>query len=360
MVAVSVTIGVSLMVSSFRYTVQVWLDQVLRGDIYISAPSLISTQSSASIEPAVIETLKSRSEINKIFTLRAVTVDSPYGPVQINASSNKHVGAERLYLEKSVSSDQLEAKMLNGAVVVSEPFANRLGLAHSGDVIDLFTDRGLISFPVIGIYYDYTSTQGTVLMAQSIYHQYWDDVTITAISLKLKDGVNADYLSRDLRDALAPVQQLIVRPNANLRTEVFEIFDRTFAITQALQLLATIVAFIGVLSALLSLELERQRELGILRAVGLTSRQIWAVIMIETGMLGSTAGLLAMPTGYILAVILIYIINRRSFGWTLQMQVLPTPFVIAFFLAVIAAFLAGIYPAIRMSRMVTADAMRFD
>ncbi len=143
-----------------------------------------------------------------------------------------------------------------------------------------------------------------------------------------------------------------------LREEVLVVFDRTFAITAALQLLATLVAFIGILSALLSLQLERQRELGILRSIGLTPSQLRRLILTETGLMGTVAGLLAMPTGFVLALILVYIINQRSFGWTLQMQVQPAPFLQALLLALIAALLAGIYPAWRMSRVVTAEALR--
>ncbi len=124
--------------------------------------------------------------------------------------------------------------------------------------------------------------------------------------------------------------------------------------------MATVVAFIGVLSALLSLQLDKQRQLGILRAVGLTARQLWGLVMLETGLMGTVAGLLSMPTGYALSLILIYIINRRSFGWTLQMQVKPAPFIEALVVAVIAALLAGIYPAYRMGKMVTAEALRFE
>ncbi len=138
------------------------------------------------------------------------------------------------------------------------------------------------------------------------------------------------------------------------------VFDRTFAITGALQLLATVVAFIGVLSALLSLQLDKQRELGILRAVGLTARQLWSLVMLETGLMGAVAGLLSMPTGFVVALILIYIINRRAFGWTLLLQVEPAPFIQAFVVALIAALLAGIYPARRMSKAITADLLRFE
>jgi putative ABC transport system permease protein len=145
-----------------------------------------------------------------------------------------------------------------------------------------------------------------------------------------------------------------------LRADTLDVFDRTFAITGALQLMTTFVAFVGVLSAMMSLQLDKQRQLGILKAVGLTARQLWSLIALETGLMGSVAGLLAMPTGYVLALILIFIINRRSFGWTLQMQVAADPFIQAFFIAVLAALLAGLYPARRIVRRNTAEAIRFD
>ncbi len=111
-----------------------------------------------------------------------------------------------------------------------------------------------------------------------------------------------------------------MRSNRGTRENALEVFDRTFAITIALQVLATLVAFIGILSTLMSLQLERSREIGVLRSTGMTRRQLWRLSLLETGLIGSVAGLLAMPTGLLLAIILIYIINLRSFGWTLEMQ----------------------------------------
>ena len=128
-------------------------------------------------------------------------------------------------------------------------------------------------------------------------------------------GTDPDEFIRLLNADLAPVQQLIVRPNRILREEVLEVFDRTFDITTALQLLATVVAFIGVLSALFSQQIENQRQFGILRAVGLSVRQLWRLVLLETGLMGAVAGFLALPTGLALSWILIFIINRRSFGW---------------------------------------------
>jgi putative ABC transport system permease protein len=349
-----------VMVSSFRYTVVTWLEETLQGDIYISAPSLTSTQSSAPIHPHVINVLDEWPGVEKVYVLRSAQVESPQGMSHIAATSNPRVSEERLFLSTSIPPDQIDSAMQSGAVIISEPYANRTGITQPGGEILLFTAGGTTSFPVVGIYYDYSSSQGTILMALDVYRQYWGDTSITAAALKLQPGNDADQVVDGLQAALTGMQQLLIRPNRILRNEVLQVFDRTFTITSALQLLATFVAFIGVVSALLSVELERQREFGILRAVGLTARQMWKLILLETGLLGASAGLLAIPTGYTLALILIYIINRRSFGWTLQMQLQPEPFLTALSIAIIAAILAGIYPARRLSRMMAADAIRYE
>lgn len=197
-------------------------------------------------------------------------------------------------------------------------------------------------------------------MQMEIYQTYWNDTSISAISLLLEEGISPEQVTIELQDAMTSTQQLVISANQTLRNETLKIFDRTFAITGALQILATMVAFIGVLSSMLSLQLEKQRQFGILRAIGLTLRQMWGLILLETGLMGAVAGTLAIPTGYILSLILIYIINKRSFGWTLQMLFSARPFIEAMLVAVFAALLAGIYPAWRLSKRNASDAIRFD
>ncbi|MFN8560349.1 MAG: ABC transporter permease [Anaerolineae bacterium] len=152
--------------------------------------------------------------------------------------------------------------------------------------------------------------------------------------------------------------ELLARSNAALRASVFDVFDRTFAITAALRMLAVVVAFIGILSALMSLQLEQTRQYGVLRAIGSTPRQLWNYTLIQTGLMGITAGALALPIGLALALILIYVINVRSFGWTMELTLLPVEFALAFGVAVIASLAAGIYPAGRLARLGTARALR--
>lgn len=360
MVAVAVSAGVGLMIASFRYTVIAWLSQTLQGDIYISAPGFTAARPGPPIDANVIQAVKRWPGVAEVDLQRSTMVDSPVGQVQVSATDNAHIGAERLFVNRMGDPALVWSQMEQGGVLVSEPLAYRLNLPRSGGAIRLYTDVGEHSFPVVGIYYDYSSNEGMLMMTMDVYHRYWHDNAVTAIALRLAPGVNVESTTRALQEGLSRQQSLIIRANQTLRNDVLAVFDRTFAITGALQVLATIVAFIGVLSALMTLQLEKQREAGILRAIGLTARQLWGLVMLESGLMGAAAGLLAVPTGYALCLILVYIINRRSFGWTLQLALTPEPFLQAFGVALAAALLAGILPAYRFSRQQIAETIRYE
>ena len=359
MVAVSVIVGVSVMIGSFRNTVITWLSATLQADIYISPPNISANRSQAPLDPAVAEQIASFQDIERVATARNVNATSPdLGQVQLVAASEDVSRGNRPFKWVEGNQEEAWARMkTEGGVLVSEPFAFHHQIER-GDTITLLTDRGERTFPVLGVYYDYASEQGSVLISYTIYKQLYDDPYISSVAAYVTPGTDVDVLVNQLRAFFAGQESLIIRSNVGLRTTVLEVFERAFAITGALQILATIVAFIGVLSALMALQLERARELGTLRAVGMTQRQLWGLTMLETGLMGSTAGLWAMPTGFALALVLIYVINRRSFGWTLQLQLNPTDFLEAFAVALIAALLAGIYPAVRMSRIRISRALR--
>jgi putative ABC transport system permease protein len=360
MVAMSVTIGISLMIGSFRQTVVVWLTDALQGDLVVSGPSVSGLRDVTPLDPRSESIVRQHPGVTRVDLLRSATVDSPAGPIEVEAGSSPDYGYGLRYLAARGSREATwDAVRESGAVIVSEPLANRLDLSLS-DGLTMYTDEGLRTFPVVGVYYDYASTEGTAIMSLSSYRDSWDDQTVTALVVQLGPDVNPDQVAWKLESELAPVQRLFVRPNQAIRRAALAIFDRTFAITGALQLLATVVAFVGILSALLALQLEKQREFGILRAVGLTIQGWRALILLETGLMGVVAGLLSIPAGMVLALILVYVINRRSFGWTLQMVVSAEPFLQAIAISLLAALLAGIYPALRMSRVAPADALRYE
>ncbi|HJQ14666.1 MAG TPA: FtsX-like permease family protein [Anaerolineales bacterium] len=355
MIAVSVTIGVQVMIASFRTTVILWLEQTMQGDIYIAEQGLSATRLDAPLDSQVLALARSHPLVQSSMTIRNVTVESEHGPVELIAAELKRPMDSRLFL---VAQENPVEAMRDGAILLSEPLANRLGISTPGETLALLTPTGWKSFPIAGIYTDYASTRGTVRMSLDVYRDVWNDNQLNGVVLYLPPGVDADAVTADLRSQLKEFTTVGVNPRRVLREGALVVFDRTFAITAAMQLITTLVAFIGVLSSLLALQLEKAREMGILRALGLTVNEMRHLTLWETGLLGASAGLLALPTGYILAWILIFVINQRSFGWTLQMHAQPAPFVQAFLLAVGAALLAALYPAWRIGQMQPAAALR--
>jgi len=356
MVAVSVTIGVGVMVDSFRQTVITWLDQSLVSDIYVSPPSRTSNRVDTTIDPAIAAAFAQLPGIAGQTRFRNVQVETPVGPttlVAIDRAAGQR-GGQRF---KQVSRDAAWDAFADGAIFISEPLAYRTGL-RAGDSLRLRTDQGEQTFPIAGVYYDYTSDRGVIQMDYATYRAYWNDAQISSFGLYVEPDVDADALVQELREQVGSQANLVINSNRTLRANTLAIFDRTFAITAVLRVLATIVAFIGILSALMALQLERARELGMLRANGLTPRQLWGVVISQTSLMGLTAGILAAPVGIILALVLIHVINRRSFGWTLELSLDPALFAQSLLVAVTAALLAGIYPALRMGRTSPAHALR--
>jgi putative ABC transport system permease protein len=357
MVAVATTVGVGLMVASFRGTVVSWLESSLQADVFISPPSLIARRGYSPFVPGLAEHLRATPGVAASSTIRVVQLTVDGYPTDLLAVEFAQ-GPERPYRFKEGDSAtvwrELEAP---DTLLVSEPFSYHRDV-HRGDTVRLPTDRGPREFRVVGVYFDYGSDTGTVLVPRATYEQHFDDRAVSGVALYAAPGQDVDVLVARVLERAGDTQTLNVRSNRALREGSLEVFDRTFTITQVLRLLAIGVAFIGVLSALMALQLERAREFAVLRATGLTPGQLWGLVSLQTGLLGLLAGLFAMPLGVALAAVLVYVINQRSFGWTLQLAVTPGVLGQAVLLALVAAALAGLYPAWRMARANPALALR--
>ncbi|CAA9285640.1 MAG: ABC transporter, fused permease protein [uncultured Chloroflexia bacterium] len=356
MVAVSVTVGVGIMVSSFRETVVTWLDASLAADIYVSPPGFSVTRSDVTIDPQAVAAIKATPGIAATSGYRGIMTGSQYGQTQLLGLDLAAEG-ESSYQFVNGDPTQIWRAWRAGGMIVSEPFAYRHDVT-TGTSITIRTPQGDQTTMVVGIVYDYASEQGGVVVPMTLFRQWYGDLPLSSLAAYVAPGEDVDKTVRAAQEQVSPIQELDVRSNVGLRTATLEIFDRTFAITGVLQLLATVIAFVGILSALMALQLERARELGVMRANGLTPRQLWGVVLGQTGLMGLTAGLLSLPVGVMVATVLVYIINRRSFGWTLRFVIPPTILLQAAVLALVAALLAGLYPAYRMGRTSPALALR--
>jgi putative ABC transport system permease protein len=360
-IAVSVIVGVSAMISSFRMTVSDWLGNTLGAEVFISPPLLVANNNSIDVDPAILDIVEQIDGIQSYSSARAVSAPAPdypdMLPVNILASKFDIAGANRRFKWTTVSAEDHQDALDAGKVMVSEPFSFRRNITEENNTITLQTDQGAQTFEIFGVYYDYSTDQGTVYMARAIYDQYFDDPYLTSLGLILEPDADTHAVIDDLQAKLADYD-LIVQDNESLRSGALDVFDRTFSITIALRLLATLVAFIGILSALMSLQLEHTREYGMMRANGMTGGQLTVFTLIQTGLMGLVAGILALPIGMALSLVLIYVVNVRSFGWTMQFTLLPNEFAEAFLVAIVAALLAGIYPAFKLSRLKPATALR--
>ena len=368
-VALATIIGVVVMIDSFRFSVVEWLDNTLNADIFITPAGVNTGTDKGHLDSAWAEVFRKLPEVALVTTTREVQVQTPKGATDMIVVDMPESVFSRFKLVEGSAQTAANRFFLEDSLLVSESFAyhNNIGL---NDMLALPTGQGIRTFKVVGVFTDYGSERGVVAMYRKVYNNYWSDRSISTIGLYAARGVNIDRLTRILHRVIdeqnsdpfqtVQPQELVIQTNQALKQATITIFDRTFVVTEVLRLLAILVAFVGVVSALMSIQFERKPEIALLRALGMTPPQVWAVISGETGLMGAIAGILAAPLGLILAMVLIFIINRRSFGWTIDVSIDPLIFVQSFFLAVTASLIAGIYPALQMSQNNPATGLRED
>jgi len=355
-VAVSATIGVGIMFTSFRLTVERWLENWLRADIYVTNVGTGIGRSKPIFDPALVARLTSVPGADSVSMTRRVTLESAQGPVNIMALQLPESTFAGYRFKEGSAREVWDGFNRGETVVVSEPYAYRHGL-HRGDRVTLRTNRGDRAFPVAGIFYDYGSDAGVIAMSRIAYLRYWNDPSIDGMGFYARKGVPLEVLAGQIREK-GGESRLAVISNRELRQTSLAVFDRTFAITVVLRLLTLIVAFVGILSALMAMQVERARELAVLRAIGLTPRQVWGMVCGESVLIGTVAGLLSIPLGILQAYILVHVVSRRSFGWSMEMTITPEFLLQALGVSIVAAFLAGIYPSLVISRIPPALALK--
>ncbi len=356
-VAISVVVGMGTMIESFRGTVDQWLRQTIQGDIYVSTTGDVSRRSANPLPEHIVSGVMELDGIEAIKKLKTIYVETNTGTIEVHAINPMDQSRMEYRLKKGDETLAWSSFDKGESLFVSEPYAYRHDISP-GDSLLMVTDQGWQEFEVGGIYYDYSTDQGIVLMPESIYHKYWQDTSVSSLSLYLENREDKDAIMTAARNIVDDEPGVRVRDSLNIRQAGLNVFDRTFLITGVMQFLAIIVAFIGILSALMAYQLEKVKEIGVLRAMGFTPRQVWGMVSLQTGFMGTIAGVLAIPLGLVISVLLVFIINIRSFGWSMQMTISSSTIIEAFLIAVGAALLASLYPAWKMSRISPAEALR--
>ncbi len=353
-VAIAMTIGVSVMVFSFRKTVEAWIDDSLIADLFI-APASNEVGAGSFMPPAAVQFLADHPAVANADTFREVHL--PMGDKNVVVAVIRGERREFQFLNGGDAPARIRRFQNEPCVLISESFGRRNQL-RDGDVMQLTTPDGPRTFPIAGVFYDYTRDQGIVYMSAKSFVSFWRDDRVHSVAVYLKENRSGEEVSQAFRSEFSRDGQFMIYSNQLLRRRIFEIFDQTFAVTYVLLAIAVFVAITGIFLSLTILITERQRELAILRAIGASTGQIRKLLLSETAMLGFLATVVGMVSGICLSLVLTGVINRAFFGWTIH---LAFPWRSLWFTPVwilAAALIAGIIPAWRASRMVLADNLR--
>jgi putative ABC transport system permease protein len=349
--AIAMMASIGILVGSFRETVLVWLDTQLRADLYLRPAGRTAAGQHPPLSPDLAPLLASVPGVEAVDIFHALEFRYQGDRATLGAGILEIVRRHgRLRFLPGQDRDAI-LRSLPGRdrAVVSEPFANRHHV-RAGDRIDLPIGGRIVPVTVAGVYYEYSSNQGYVLLDRSTLLRYLPNQPPTNLAVYLRPGAGRAEAEREVRRRAAPFP-VVVAPNQALRENAIVIFDRTFAITWALEAVAVIVAMLGAANSLLALVLDRRRELALLRYLGASAPQVRRMVLLEAGFLGLLGNLLGLALGVVLSLLLVFVVNKQSFGWTIQFHPPVGLLSAALLLVWCATMLAGLYPARVASRL---------
>lgn len=351
-VSLSMMVAIAIMIGSFRETVSYWIGQTLQADLFISPAARQQPGVGETLSPDLLTLVATTPGVRAVDRFR--TLDVSYRDTVVRVGSGDFAvvleHGSLLFKAPGHATAAMREAVGQDAVVVSEAFT--LKQDHRvGDTVTIPTDHGLGTFRIAAVYYDYSNDRGVLMMDRATFERHYDDRAINGITVYLDDGIDPGTARARLLAAIGDRYHVFINTNRSLRAEVLRIFDSTFAITYALEIIAIIVAMLGVAGTLLTLVLEREHELTILRLVGTGRQQVRRMVVGEAIVLGAISQGLGLVVGLILSLLLIYVINVQSFGWTIQFH-LPLAFLAqSSLLVVVATAVAGLYPARRAAQL---------
>ncbi len=344
--ALGMTLAMIVTVDSIRETVKVWVESTLRSDLWIKADAGGRSGIVGDLPPDTVAFLEGIEGVAAVDPFRArETTDAAGHPFTL-ASGDFRVVARVGGLPLLGGADPRPVALAarrRGEVLVSEPFARRFGAAE-GSRVTVATPSGPRSFRVAGVYRDYSNDRGTVVLDRALYISIFGDPRITSAAVLAQPGVDANALRRRILVLAGDRFALSISTNRELRKEALRIFDRTFAVTRALEAIAVGVAVLGIANALLASAVERRRSFGLLRAIGASGAQIRRATLLEALLAGLVGTAAAIAAGAAFGWLLLGVINPQSFGWTVALRVPVATLASAALLVLAASFLAGVVP----------------
>ena len=349
--AVAMMASVAIMVGSFRQSVISWMDTQFPADLYLRPHSNPVADRHPTMDPQFVDRLAELPGVSGVSRFQAYEIQYQGLPITVAALdlSAPRTGRESGFISGRPPAVVLRDLSQPDTAVVSEPFTVKHHLT-TGDFLTLPLGEQLVRLRIVDVFYDYGSERGLVMVGRPNLLHYLPAPAIAAAAVFLAPGADLETVRREVLTAAAN-HDVFVMSNRDLRQQAVRVFDQTFAITYALEAISVLVAVLGIAGALMSIVIDRRREFGLLRFLGASTGQIRKLILVEAGWLGFLSVVAGLVLGYVLSLVLIYVINKQSFGWTIRFH---WPFaILAGALAVVytATVLAGLYPARMAQRL---------
>ena len=360
-IAFMMIISMSIMVHSFRQTVIVWIGQTLKADLFVRVAGGRDIDYQYTLPGDRVEGIRKISGVAAVDLFRAQDISYNDKPAVLGSGDFEALSRYgNLVIKSGPTAQELFAQMVGqDRAIISESFA----LKHEvgvGDSLFMETPNGSAKLQVVAVYYDYSRERGYIIIDRSIFIKYYGDTDVNSFVIYLSNKNEIENVRQELLKTLGADYNLVIRSNPELKKNVLEIFDKTFAITYSLEIIAGGVALLGLFNTLIALILERKREIGIIRFIGGFQDQVKRMVLIESGILGLIGSIMGVAAGGIVSYILIFVINKQSFGWTIQIH-FPYIFVLfSLILFWVVSLIAGLYPARLAVRLNPKEAVRVE
>lgn len=312
--SVSLMVSMLVMVNSFRTSLESWLGRMLPADVYLR---VVRGGETGFLTPAEQARIAATPELARVEFIRFqnLLLDYDRPPVVVMARPLPPERAVDFFPLTEPAA--LPSAGAPPAVWISEAIADLYAM-KVGQTVRLPIGNGNQTFTVAGIWRDYARQTGTIAIDRALYIRLTADELANDAALWLRPEVSADAAQRAVRARLEDTTGIEMATTSEVRAASLALFDRTFAVTYALEIAAIAIGLIGVSVSFSAQALARRREFGVLRHIGMTRRQIAAMLGTEGALLSALGVAFGVVTGWVISVILVHVINRQSFHWSME------------------------------------------
>lgn len=364
MVGLSMVIASSTMTFSFQHSMDQWIEQAVPADLFVTSGARLGGIKNQPLVSQVGDEIAKIPGVKGVDRVRLRNVDFRDTRILL-LSMDTHLRFRLHPNTWTVSSsigDQgtvLKRMQLGEGVVVSETLAHRCAL-KAGDLLPLQTATGEQKFIILGTIVDYSSDQGAVFIDRALYIRLWKDELVDTFEPYLEPGADLEAVRSAILANLGKPYRLFVLTNAEFRAEIRHMIEQLFSVMRVLELVTVVISLLSVVNTLLTAILDRMREIGVLRAIGMLRRQLSRMILVESLCLALVGAALGLCVGVINGYVMLDVINKQETGWNVPVQVAPGLLAIYSLAVVVVGVLAAVYPARVAGRIPVVDALGYE